>query len=339
MKVLMIGGTGNISIAVTDLLIERGHELILYCLDNGLKREQQISGATIQYGDINDEQAVAAFLTDQYYDVVVDWTVMLPREAERDIRLFQGNTKHYMLISSASGYQHPAKAYRITEETPLENQFWEYSRNKIACEARVMEAYQNDGFPATIIRPSLTFGDGIVPYVMTSWSHPWSLIDRMRKGKRIIVPGDGTSLWTITHNTDFAKGIVGLMGNPKTIGEAFHITSDEVLTWETIGRQMADEIGVQWNPVHISSEFIVKFMPDMVGGLFGDKIESAVFDNTKLKQFVPDFHSDMTFRDGFKRTFEYLLIHPELQMVDDAFEKQIDRVIAAFDYGMSYQGE
>lgn len=338
MKILMIGGTGNISIAVTDLLIKHGHELYLYCLGNGLKREKEIAGAVFKYGDINDEEAVVHFLEDHTFDVVVDWTVMLPEELERDIRLFTGKTAQYILISSASCYQHPPKHYIATEETPLENRFWEYSRNKIACEIRLMTEYQKNGFPATIVRPSLTFGDSIVPYVLTSWNYPWTLIERMKKGKRIIVPGDGTSLWTITHNTDFAKGIAGLMGNKDAVGEPFHITSDEVLTWEDIAMQMAEVIGVALNPVHISSEFIVKFMPDQVGNLFGDKNTSAVFDNSKLKKYVPGFKASMTFKEGFQRTYDYLKAHPELQVVDEAYEKQLDRVIAAFDHGMGYTG-
>jgi nucleoside-diphosphate-sugar epimerase len=335
MKILMIGGTGNISLAVSELLVRQGHDLYLYCLDSGVQKEFALEGAAIQYGNINNEVAVKNFLEKHAFDVVVDWTVMTPGQAQRDVRLFTGKTSQYIFISSASAYQRPSKNYLVTEDVPLENPFWEYSRNKIACEKLLMEAYKKVGFPVTIIRPSLTYGDTIIPYILISWLKPWSLIDRMRKGKRVIVPGDGTSLWVITHNTDFAKGITGLMGKEKAIGEAFHITSDEVLTWDELVNQIAEVIGVEPRMTHISSEFITAFMPDQLGNLTGDKSTSVVFDNSKLKSLVPDYKATMSFREGFARTFAYLESHPELQVVDTEYEEALDRIIAAHDYGMS----
>lgn len=334
MKILMIGGTGNISSAATELLVKQGHDLYLYCLNNGGLDALNLEGATILYGDINDEESVSGFLSENTFDVVVDWTVMTAEQMQRDIRFFTGKTSQYILISSASAYQRPSKNYLVTEEMPLENPYWEYSRNKIECENLAMEAYKKEGFPVTIVRPSLTYGDTIVPYALTSWGKPWSMIDRMRKGKRVIVSGDGTSLWVITHNTDFAKGIVGLMGKEEAIGEAFHITSDEVLTWDDIVRQFAEVLGVEADITHISSEFIIAFMPEQLGNLTGDKSTSVVFDNSKLKRLVPDFKAKMSLKEGFARTVAYYEKHPELQVIDTYYEEAMDRIIAAHDYGM-----
>jgi nucleoside-diphosphate-sugar epimerase len=335
MKIFMVGGRGNISTAVTERLVKDGHDLYLYCLNSDSHKEFTSDGVTIQFGDINNESSVRSFLKKHIFDVVVDWIGFTPEHAQRDIRLFAGKTSQYIYISSASVYQRPAKSYLITEETPLENPFWDNSQNKIASEKILMEAYKTEGFPVTIIRPSLTYGDTQIPYVLTSWTKSWSLIDRMRKGKRVIVPGDGTSLWVVTHNTDFAKGIIGLMGQKNAIGEAFHITSDEVLTWEEILNQIAEVAGLKPKVTHISSEFIIAFMAEQLGSLTGDKSTSVVFDNSKLKNLVPDFKSTMSFREGFTKTFAYFESHPELQVVDTKYEESLDRIIAAHDYGMS----
>ena len=335
MKILMVGGTGIISTAVSNLLVDQGHEL--YLLNRGLHTHFAPKGAKILIGDINDEGHIKDLIKDDFFDVIANWIIGLPEQIERDIRLFSNKTSQYIFISSASAYQHPTKHYIITEETPLKNLYWEYSRKKIECENRIMKEYKENGFPVTIVRPSLTFGETVIPYVLTSWKDPWSIIHRMKVEKRIIVPGDGTSLWTITFNTDFAAGFIGLLGNKKTIGEAFHITSDEVLTWNDVVEQMADVVGVKSNPVHISSEFIVKFMPDQIGNLFGDKMTSSVFDNSKLKAFVPDFKAKVTFKEGFAKSYAYLKSHPELQTVDEKYEVHLDKVIRAFDYGMSYE--
>ena len=333
MKILMIGGTGIISTAVTERLAVQGQDL--YLLNRSGYKVFEAKGVKFLRGDINDEEGIRSLLEQHEFDVVIDWIAFSPEQVQRDIRLFTGKTCQYIFISSASAYQRPAKNYLVTEDTPLENPFWEYSRNKIACEKLLLEAYNKDGFPLTIVRPSLTYGDTQIPYVLTSWSKSWSLIDRLRQGKRIIVPGDGTSLWVNTHNTDFAKGIIGLMGQEKAIGEAFHITSDEVLTWDEILNQIAEVIGVEPKPVHISSEFIIAFMPDHIGGLTGDKSTSVVFDNSKLKSLVPDFKATMSFREGIARTIAYMEAHHELQVVDEEYETALDRIIAAHDYGMS----
>lgn len=336
MKILMIGGTGNISGAVSELLIRQGHDLYLYCMDNGIHGDLAMEGAVIRYGDINDEESMGSFLEGHTFDVIADWTVMTPDQARRDIRLFAGRTSQYFFISSSSAYLKPPKGYLITEETPLGNPFWEYSRNKIECERVMTEAYETTGFPVTIVRPSLTYGNTVIPYILGSWNKPWSLVDRIRRGKRVIVPGDGTSLWVITHNSDFAGGIAGLMGKDKAIGEAFHITSDEVLTWDGILDRIAEAVGAEARRVHISSEFITAYMPEQLGNLYGDKIVSAVFDNSKLKSIVPDFKAAVSFREGIARTYAFLESHPEMQGIDAEFERSLDKVIEAHDYGMSF---
>jgi nucleoside-diphosphate-sugar epimerase len=333
MKILMIGGTGVISTAVSELFVRQGQDL--YLLNRGIHNEPAMKGVTILHGDMNDEQSIRRILDKASFDVVVDWIVYTPEQAQRDIRLFTGKTSQYIFISSASAYQRPVKNYIITEETPLDNPFWEYSRKKINCEKLFMDSYKADGFPVTIIRPSLTYGDTIIPYPFASWQKPWSMIDRMRKGKRVIVPGDGTSLWVLTHNTDLAKGLAGLMYKPEAIGEAFHITSDEVLTWEETLNQIAEGIGVEPKATHISCEFISAFMPDKIGSLIGDKSSSVVFDNSKLKKLVPDFKATVLFREGFARTFAYFEAHLELQDIDIQYEEELDKIIAAHDYGIS----
>ena len=333
MKILMIGGTGTISAATTRRLIESGEEL--YLLNRGTRAGVNTEGATVLRGDMTDEDAIRDLIAPHEFDVVVDWIAFTPDQIERDVRLFAGKTAQYIYISSASVYQRPAQNYLVTEDTPLENPFWEYSRNKIACEKLAMQAHVKGDLPVTIVRPSLTYGDRRIPYCMTSGTRSWSLVDRLERGKRVIVPGDGSSLWVITHNSDFAKGITGLMGQDKALGEAFHITSDEVLTWDQIAIQIAEAVGVEPKLVHISSEFISAFRPDAVGNLTGDKSTSVVFDNSKLRSVVPDFKATVSFREGMARTVAYMRANPELQVVETEFEELADRIIAAHDHGMA----
>ena len=229
MKILFIGGTGVISSACADLVIAGGHELFL--LNRSVSRMISVpKGAVVFQGDVyQEEEHLARLLADHRFDAVVDFIAFTANDIERDLRLFRGRTDQFVFISSASAYQKPVRNYLITEETPLENPYWEYSRNKIACENRLMQAYREESFPVTIIRPSHTYGPTQLPFGVSSWRHPWTVVDRMKRGQKIIVPGDGTSLWVLTWSADFAKGLVGLLGNKKAIGEAFQITSDEVL--------------------------------------------------------------------------------------------------------------
>ncbi|MDQ2692528.1 MAG: NAD-dependent epimerase/dehydratase family protein, partial [Chloroflexota bacterium] len=254
MKVLYIGGTGIISSACSALAAARGHELFL--VNRSLSRKLPVPPqATVFQANIyTEEEQLAALLAGHRFDAVVDFLAYAPGDIERDLRLFRGRTDQFVFISSASAYQKPVRNYLITEETPLENPYWEYSRNKIACEDRLMQAYWEEGFPVTIIRPSHTYGPTQIPFGVSSWQHPWTVVDRMKRGQKVIVPGDGTSLWVLTWNADFAKGLVGLLGNKKAIGEAFQITSDEVLTWDQIHLEVYQALGLEPNTIHIPSD-------------------------------------------------------------------------------------
>ncbi|HTG70498.1 MAG TPA: SDR family oxidoreductase [Candidatus Udaeobacter sp.] len=332
MKVLFIGGTGLISEAVSKLAIARGIELYLF---NRGKRDGFVpEGAKVITGDIRDAQSAAAALEGHVFDVVVDWIAFTPEHVSVDIELFRGRTKQYIFISSASAYQKPPKHYIITEEaTPLENRYWQYSRDKIACE-QLLEEQAEAGFPVTIVRPSFTYGDTMIPAALNSWPHPWSLIARMRAGCPVIVHGDGSSLWTMTHNTDFAKGFVGLLGREEAIGQAYHITSDEVLTWNQIYEAIGAAAGVEPKLVHISSDFLVAHDPELEGGLLGDKSVTSVFDNSKIKSLVPEFEATLSFAEGIKRTVAWFEAHPERCTVDEAWNEQMDAIIAAHAAGL-----
>ncbi len=327
MKLLFIGGTGLISEAVSKLAVARGHELYLF--NRGQRSEMVPKGAHIIEGDIRDAAGAAEALRGHTFDAVVDWIAFTPEHVQTDIKLFQGIAKQYVFISSASAYQKPPQRYIITESTPLENRYWQYSRDKIACEKLLLAEHAKNGFPVTIVRPSFTYGDTMIPASQNSWQKPWSLVDRIRRGKPIIVHGDGQSIWTMTHNTDFAQGFVGLLGRSEAIGEAYHITSDEVLTWDQIYLAIGSAAGAEPNLVHIASEFICAFNPDDVGNLLGDKAVSGVFDNSKIKALVPDFKAEVPFAEGIKRTVAWFESRPERCGVDDAWNELTDRIIAA----------
>ncbi|OKP87710.1 NAD-dependent dehydratase [Paenibacillus helianthi] len=327
MKVLFIGGTGLISEAVSKLAVERGIELYLF--NRGQRDEFVPEGAKVIQGDIRHPQEAAEVLDSYEFDVVVDWIAFTPEHVQNDIQLFTGKTKQYIFISSASAYQKPQQNYLITEETPLANPYWQYSRDKIACEQLLLKAYTNSGFPATIVRPSHTYGVTAIPAALTSWAHPWSLVDRIRKGLPVVIHGDGTSLWTLTHNTDFAKGFVGLLGQPGTIGEAVHITSDESLNWNQIYAAIGKAAGHEPQVVHISTDFITAFTPPgTADGLIGDQAVSSVFDNSKIKRLVPEFAATVPFAEGIKRSVEWFEQHPELCTIDTEWGTMVDNLIA-----------
>ena len=334
MKILFVGGTGLISSACTRLAVDRGLEVFLLNRGNNPDRAH---GATQVIADLRDEGATARALAGHRFDAVVDWIAFTPDDIERDLRLFGGRTDQFIFISSASAYLKPLSDWIIREDTPLGNPFWEYSRNKIACEERLLKAFREDGFPVTIVRPSLTYGDTQVPLLVNSWQRPYTAIARMRQGKPMIVPGDGTSLWTITHNSDFAKGLVGLLGRRQAVGHAFNIMSDEVLTWDEIYRQTASAAGVgaDLRIVHIASDFIAACMPDMTGTLLGDKSVSAVFDTTKIKRFVPEFHATTPYSEGIRRTVAWFDADPARQRVDAELDAKWDRLIAAYEQGLA----
>jgi nucleoside-diphosphate-sugar epimerase len=332
MRVLFIGGTGIISTASTRLAAERGIELTL--LNRGSRTADIPANVRTLTADVRDEAAVDEALGRQQFDAVVDWVAFTPADVERDIRLFRHRTRQFIFISSASAYQRPVGHYLITESTPLANPYWQYSRDKIACEERLMAAYREEGFPITIVRPSLTYGDSQIVLAVNSWRKSYTAIDRMRRGKKVIVPGDGSSLWVITHNSDFARGLVGLLGHPQAIGHAFHITSDEVMTWDQFYRITAQAAGVEAQIVHITSDFMGAAMAEEVGSLTGDKASSVVFDNTKIKRFVPGFCAKVPFAQGIQRTIDWFDADPKRKQIDEDANASWDKLIDAYESGL-----
>ena len=332
MRVLFIGGTGNISLASTRLAAELGMEVTL--LRRGQRTADLPKDVRTIAVDVRDEEAAAQALGNQTFDAVVDWIAFTPDDIERDIRIFRDRARQFLFISSASAYQKPVGHYLITESTPLANPFWQYSRDKFACEDRLMKAYLEEGFPITIVRPSLTYGDTQIVLAVNSWQKSWTAVDRMRRGKKVIVPGDGSSLWVITHNSDFAQGLVGLLGHRQAIGHAFHITSEEVMTWDQYYRITAQAAGVEAQIIHIPSDFLGAAMPDEVGSLTGDKAVSVVFDNSKIKRFVPGYCAKIPFAQGIQRTIEWFDADPRRKQVDEAADAAWDKLIDAYESGL-----
>lgn len=327
MKVLFIGGTGTISTACTALAAERGIEL--YLLNRGQRAVDVPPGVQVLRGDINEDPAgVASLLADHAFDSVVNWIVFTQEQLERDIELFSGRVGQYVFISSASAYQKPITHHRISEGTPLANPYWAYSRNKIACEERLMLEYRQGGFPMTIVRPSHTYGPASLP---TAVGGGPTVVARMRAGKKVIVHGDGESLWVMTHNTDFAKAFVGLLAHPKSIGHAFQITSDEVLTWNQIYAMIGRACGAEPQMVHIPSELINHIDPQTGAGLLGDKACSVVFDNSKVRELVPDYVATTPFARGVEECIAWFDAEPGRLQVDPEKDAMMDRVIAAYE--------
>ncbi|WP_339706139.1 NAD-dependent epimerase/dehydratase family protein [uncultured Kriegella sp.] len=324
MKVLFVGGTGNISMASSRLAITKGIDL--YHLNRG-KTKAILSGVKTILGDITKPDTLTE-LKKHDWDVVVNWIAFTAEDIERDISLFKGKTKQYIFISSASCYQTPLLYPVITESTPLHNTLWDYSNDKIKCENRLMKAYREEGFPITIVRPSLTY-DTVIPIAIGGFRY-YNTADRILKGQEIIVHGDGTSLWTVTHADDLAKGFVGLLGLTQAIGHAFHITSDEILSWNTIYKILAESLGREAKMVHIASDFICKIEPSYTGTLLADKGESVIFDNTKIKTFVPSFKATIPFAEGIKRTLRWLDDHPERKIIDSDEAKRIENILSAY---------
>jgi nucleoside-diphosphate-sugar epimerase len=330
MKILFIGGTGTISAACTQLAVQRGLDLTL--LNRG--RQPAYPGTRQIIADISDPTAAGTALGQEHWDVVVDYIAYRPEQVEQRIALFRERIGQFIFISSASAYQKPLIHFPITESTPLVNPYWDYSRNKIACEERLLRALQEENFPATIIRPSWTYNERRITVPVNS-DKSFTVVDRMRRGLPVIVPGDGTSLWTMTHNTDIAKGLVGLLGHQGAIGHAFHITSDEVLTWNQIYEAVAQAAGVsQPKLVHIASDFITACLPQFSGGLHGDKSHSGVFDNTKIKRFVPDYVATTRFRDGMARCVKWFDADPARQETDPVANAAWDKLIAGYELGL-----
>jgi nucleoside-diphosphate-sugar epimerase len=324
MKILFIGGTGIISSACTQLAIERGHELTL--LNRGQSSRPMPEGAQQIQADIRDLAGAKAALAGRHFDVVVNWVAFSPEHIETDLALFAGRTGQYVFISSASAYQTPPARLPITESTPLHNPFWHYSRQKIACEERLVRAYREEGFPMTLVRPSHTYDQTLLPM-----RGRYTVVNRMRQGKKVVVHGDGTSLWTLTHHRDFAKGFVGLLGQPTAVGDVFHITSDELLTWNQIFQQVAAAAGAEAQLVHIPSATIAHHDPEWGSSLLGDKAHSMIFDNRKIKRLVPDFVATIPFWQGAQEIMAWYDADPARQTIDPAFDQLLDDLIARYD--------
>jgi nucleoside-diphosphate-sugar epimerase len=323
MKVIFIGGTGIISSGCSKLAVERGIDLHL--LNRGKSIRPAVDGAAVLHGDIRDLHAARAALANHTFDAVVDFMAFTPEHIETDLELFRGRTGHYIFISSASAYQTPPASMPVTESSVLHNPFWLYSRNKIACEERLVKAYREENFPATIVRPSHTYDATLLPM-----DGGWTIVDRMLRGKQVIVHGDGTSLWTLTHNTDFAKGLVGLLGNPRAIGDAFQITSDEWLTWNQIFEMVGHAAGVEPKIVHVPSDLIAAYDPDWGAGLLGDKSNSMIFDNTKIKRLVPDFVCTTPFGRGVQEVLAWYNADPARRKVDENRNQICERILSGY---------
>ncbi|MCR5320132.1 MAG: NAD-dependent epimerase/dehydratase family protein [Lachnospiraceae bacterium] len=333
-KALFVGGTGTISNAIVKRLsMDKNWEVWL--LNRGNRKDAVPQGVHLITADISDEAMVAKKLEDMTFDVVGEFIGFNVDQVERDYRLFKGKTKQYIYISSASAYHKPQADFLITEGTSLANPYWEYSRNKIACEEFLMQKYREEGFPVTIVRPSHTYDERHIPLGVHGKNGFWQVIKRMQEGKPVIIQGDGTSLWHVTFNRDFAVGYTGLMGNQHAIGEAFQITGDETLTWNQIYQTIADALGVELKAYHVAAEYLAavgdKYGYDFTGSLIGDKSASVVFDNRKLKRIVPEMKSTVMFHEGVQIALEYVLAHPELQVEDPEFDKWCDRVIEAME--------
>lgn len=330
MKILFIGGTGTISTAITEQLAATSHELFL--LNRGNNNASLPDNVRVITADINNEDDVKAKLKGMTFDSVCDFIGFVPEHVERDFRIFNGITKQYIYISSASAYAKPVRNHIITEGTSLVNPYWEYSRNKIACERFLMDKYRYEGFPVTIVRPSHTYCKRSVPLGLHGLKGSFQVLKRMIEGKPVIIHGDGSSLWTMTYNQDFARGFIGLIGNPHAIGEVFQITSDESLTWNQIYETVASHLGVSLNPLHVSSDFLVSVAPkeyDLAGNLLGDKACTVVFDNTKLKRAVPGFCATTSFYEGSRIVIDYVMSHKECQVLDPEFDAWCDKVVNA----------
>jgi nucleoside-diphosphate-sugar epimerase len=333
-KALFIGGTGTISMGIVKRLSEDPLWEV-YLLNRGNRKDEVPAGIRQIIGDINNEDEIRTKLEGMEFDVVSDFIAFDVKAVERDYRLFAEKTKQYIFISSASAYNKPAANYVITEGTTLANPYWEYSRNKIACEEFLMKKYREEGFPVTIVRPSHTYDERTIPLGVHGNKGFYQVIKRMQQGKKVLIQGDGSSLWALTFNSDFAVGFTGLMGNKHAIGEAFQITGDEILTWDQIYRTIADALGVEYKPYHVSSEFLSdvgkKYGYDFAGSLLGDKAVSVVFDNTKLKRLVPQMTTTIPFHKGVRISLKYILEHPEKYEDDPEFDAFCDKIIDALE--------
>lgn len=341
MRVLFVGGTGLISSAVSPLLVSRGHDLTLINRGTSVKADAPEGARTI-VADVNDAVSFRAAVkadvaANGEYDSVVQWIGFDPDQISRDIGIFTGITRQYVFISSASAYETPP-GYYITREdsTPLTNPYWQYSRDKAESETRLRVAYGETGFPFTVVRPSHTYARCAIPAAINSWTHPWTIVDRMKRGAPILVHGDGSSLWTLTDHRDFAHGFAGLLGNDKAIAEEFHITSDDVLTWNQIHSYIASAVGLDpertyEQTVFIPTDLLVRFNKEAFEGpIKGDKANNAIFDNSKVRSLVPDYRPQHRFEDSINESIAWFMERPERRILDSAANALYDDVSARF---------
>lgn len=324
MKILFIGGTGIISSACSTLALARGHNL--YLLNRGQSSRPLPAGANVLRGDIRQRASALSALGDHHFDAVVDWVAFTPEHVQNDLEIFRGRTAQYVFISSASAYQTPPNFLPVHESTPLHNPFWEYSRNKAACEALLLDAYCREGFPVTVVRPSHTYDRTLLPF-----HDGYTTVQRMRLGKKVVVHGDGASLWTLTHNTDFAVGLLGLLGNPHALGETFHITSDEWLSWNQIYQIVGRAAGVEPRLVHVPSAVIAAYDPVWGASLLGDKTHSMIFDNSKIRRLVPEFQPRIPFFQGAREIIAWYDADPARQVINPWCDALHDRLAAAIE--------
>lgn len=330
MRILFIGGTGLISSACSATALEQGHELCL--LNRGRSALPAAPGARLLHADVRDEAATREAVEGRDWDAVVQWVAFTPSQVAQDLRVFAGSTGQYIFISSASTYQKPPASWLITELTPAVNPFWRYSQEKIACEELLAG---QDAVPWTVVRPSHTYGKSQIPVAIGSWSKPFTIIERMRRGAPVIVPGDGTSLWTLTHNSDFARAFTGLLGRKEALGETFHITSDEALSWDQIYLAVAAAAGAQANLLHVPTDAFAGADPETWAGLWGDKSHSAVFDNSKIRSLVPGWKAVVPFAEGIRETVAWFDGDPSRQAIDDEANRLWDSLAAIYEEALN----
>jgi nucleoside-diphosphate-sugar epimerase len=320
-RTLFIGGTGVISSACVAEALEQGHDVTV--VNRGSSSTRPLpEGVEVLHADIRDPESVHRVLGERSFDVAAEFLAFTPEHVETDFGLFEGRVGQYVFVSSASAYQKPPSRVPVTESTPLSNPFWQYSRDKIACEDVLVGAYRERGFPVTIVRPSHTYDRTMIPT-----SGAWTDLERMRRGAPVVVHGDGTSRWAITHNTDFAVAFVGLLGLPEAVGDSFHITGDEAPTWDQIYRYLAEALGVEAELVHVASESIAAVVPELGPGLIGDKAHSMTFDNSKIKAVVPGFAARVPFARGAGEIVEWYLADPARQRFDSDLDAAFDRLV------------
>jgi nucleoside-diphosphate-sugar epimerase len=325
LKVLFIGGSGVISSACARAAVN-GDDIDLYVLNRGQSANRPLPARVTELrGDIRSPGSVRDVLGDLDFDSVVDWVAFTTEHVRTDIDLFRGRTGQYVFISTASAYQTPPSRLPVTESTPLRNPYWQYSRDKIACEDLLIGEYRDSGFPATIVRPSHTYDRTKIPL-----HGGWTALARMLAGKPTIVHGDGTSLWTITHHDDFARGFTPLLGHPRTLGEAFHITSDDFLTWDQIARALAAALGVTTDLVHVPSDAIAAADPEWGAGLLGDKAHSMVFDNSKIRMIAPGWHAAIPFERGAREIVDWYLADESRQVTDPELDALMDKLAGTY---------